>query len=164
MSMMARQALSKQIDISNLQHLRDEGYSNAEIARQLDISTMTVQRYLGKNPTEINARVKSEAWEKRRGNTDSGTAMAVPTEAKPVAAIENRIPTTTLAVARKCVSVKGVSGITYIVENGKVWIHDEGGTVKAEELTVSTVRQIVAELTTILRHADETDARNQIWD
>jgi len=162
-------ALNKQMDISNLLHLREEGYSNAEIARQLDISEPTVFRYLGRNPPEIIARVKREAWDKRRDKAE--TALVAPKPMNPEAdrpeqmpLIENRLPTVALAVSRRAVTVAGVSGIKYIVENGKVWIADEQGRIKAEELTIGTVRQIVAELMTILRHADETDAKNQIWD
>lgn len=176
-------ALYKEIDISNLQHLRDDGYSNAEIAKQLDVSTATVYRYLGANPPEIIARIKSEAWEKRRDQpermrgpierkialdkptfTADAETLVIHSDPVPTTPIANRLPTATLAVTCKTTIVTGVSGITYTVGNDAVRFEDEDGHIMAEAMSIAQVRQLVAELTTILRHADETNSKNQIWD
>ena len=42
--------LSNDVSIQEMQQMRDDGMSNAEIAEQLDVCVDTVRKYLGKQP------------------------------------------------------------------------------------------------------------------
>ena len=65
-------ALMKDVSIDELKQLREEGYSNREIADCLDVSEPTIYRYLGRNPKAIISRVRSEARRKIHGEPLEG--------------------------------------------------------------------------------------------
>ena len=45
--------LTKEISVSEMMTMRESGMSNEEIANSLDVSVMTIYRYIGKQPREI---------------------------------------------------------------------------------------------------------------
>lgn len=47
--------LTKDVSISELMHMREEGMSNKEIAERLDVSYITILRLIGKQPAEMTA-------------------------------------------------------------------------------------------------------------
>lgn len=170
--MMGRTKLTDEVDISSLMHLRDEGYSNAEIAEQLGVCKMTVYRYIGKQPKEIASermragKEKAEVErihdlaERMRKAPERKIEMDKPSFEDVV--IDNTLPDAMLAIKERIINLEGTSGMRYTVchERATIWSgSDNSITVDAKHL-----REFAAEIRAILRHIDETNAKNQLWD
>ena len=169
--MMGRTKLTDEVDISSLLHLRDEGYSNAEIAGQLGVSTMTIYRYIGKQPKEITSermragKEKAEVErihylaERMRKAPERKIEMDKPDFEDVV--MDNAMPDALLAIKERIINLEGTSGMRYTVchDRATIWSGADSITVDAKHL-----REFAAEIRAILRHIDETSARNQLWD
>ena len=56
--------LLDEVSVNELLELRAEGYTNAQIAEMLDVSSMTIYRIIGKMPSELYEKSVRDAWEK----------------------------------------------------------------------------------------------------
>lgn len=77
---MYRKSLASEMDISELQTMRQNGMTNRQIAENLGISQNTVYRYIGKQPAMLRAvpGTYSAAVNKREDNL-----TVLPSSAKP---------------------------------------------------------------------------------
>lgn len=57
--------LLDEVSVQEIQQFRTDGYTNAEIAGMLDVSTQTINRVLGPMPPELVSKAKRKAWETR---------------------------------------------------------------------------------------------------
>ena len=56
--------LLDEVSVNELLEFRNEGYTNAQIAEMLDVSSMTIYRIIGKMPKELQDKAMRDAWEK----------------------------------------------------------------------------------------------------
>lgn len=62
--------LSKELNTNELMYMRDQGMSNREIAKALDVSPATIYNWIGKQPEEMSRRNFLESI-KRRSHADA---------------------------------------------------------------------------------------------
>lgn len=62
--------LSKELNTNELMYMRDQGMSNREIAKALDVSPATIYNWIGKQPKEMSRRNFLESI-KRRSHADA---------------------------------------------------------------------------------------------
>ena len=58
--------LSKELSVTELMYMRDQGMSNREIAKALDVCNSTIHRWIGKQPEEMTRRNRIEGNKLRR--------------------------------------------------------------------------------------------------
>ena len=79
---MYRKSLASEIDITELQTMRQNGMTNRQIADNIGVSQNTVYRYLGKQPAMLRATpgTYSAAVQKKK---EEGNITVLPAPAKP---------------------------------------------------------------------------------
>ena len=59
-----KRRLLDEVSVNELLEFRNEGYTNAQIAEMLDVSSRTIYRIIGKMPKELQDKAMRDAWEK----------------------------------------------------------------------------------------------------
>ena len=161
-------ALLKDVSIDELKQLREEGYSNREIADCLDVSEVTVYRYIGKMPKELKAHSYSEAAKKREqrhrekaqqpimpeGQTvTDGREIAPQTQQSAVLSVQGRTIYLEGMVCRYTVFA-GKEPCTVMISKGD----DSAITIKLDDL-----QDFAAEILRILQHRDAFTGGLEAW-
>lgn len=157
-----RRKLLDDVSISELMHLREEGYSNREIADCLDVSEMTIYNYIGKNPKEIVSRVRRETWLKKNDETFEGPkpiklkAPAPEPPAQPQTAV--------LSVQGRTIDLEGVV-CRYTIFAGKepCRVMISKGEDSAIMIKLDDLQDFAAEVLRILQHKDAFAGGLEAW-
>lgn len=169
--MQMKRGLLKDISIDELKHYREEGFSNAEIAKLCGVSQGTIYRYIGKQPGEISGRMRQEG--RYKNETERLHAGIERMQRAPLRNIqmdeptfedvrEGGTPRATIAVVSREVTAEGTIGLRYMVSAGEIEIIAPSGA--AIRLSTDDAQKMIAEMQTVLRHTGEAKHRNQIWD
>ena len=141
---MRGKSLSKEMSVSELRTLRNEGLSNLMIAQRLDISAATVARYLWPMTSEERGRIMRE-----RNFVDHDTP------AQRAARIMGKPITPVLPVAAMVYEIKGALA-TYSVDATE---GDISFTLNGNSLTIKAneVEDLVGELNRVLATMKQMD-------
>lgn len=143
---MGKRNLIDEVSINEMREMRElQGMSNQEIADALDVSYITVYKYIGKQPKEISARVRSEMNApgvviERRRTKDNTTFDS------PAAPIEEEAPAACLFVQNSIVELVSAER-TYFVDMKAATVEMDGGF----KIDYDDLGAIIAELSAIHR-------------
>lgn len=169
-------ALLKDVSIDELKQLREEGYSNREIADCLDVSEVTVYRYIGKMPKELKARRYSEAakereCKRREKATHKAARQTMMPEGQTVTDGREIAPQTqqsaVLSVQVRTIELEGTVG-HYAIRagvNGKrmVTISTAEDADSAITINFDDLSDFAAEIMRILQHRDAFTGGLEAW-
>lgn len=157
-----RKSLSSEVTISEMMSMREQGMSNQEIADALEISRVTVIRYIGAQPEHITKEKLSEGQQKRHERRAVATVATKPDEEIPAC----------LAVTSKVYELEGNVG-KYRLEAGKDVV---GITVKADvegevipfmpppfPIKLDAIDDFINELRAIQRNAKKLNGGFEMW-
>lgn len=138
-------SLMREVSMSELLHMREDGMSNHEIAKALDVSYQTVLRMIGKQPSSLRKPAV-------RG-------FAMPVNASPVP--EKEEPEACLAVLGRSVSLKGDAG-EYSLDCGAdvLVIKLDGGILY---VPFRKIEGLINELAAIQRNIPRVKTGNEMW-
>lgn len=144
---MAR-SLLRDMSKSELQGMRDNGMSNAEIAEALDVSYATVYAILGKQP----AGLRSPRRDSVRGGEIVTTKAPEPEQEEAYAC---------LVLQNKVIELEGLYAKYKLDIKGKQLHIDAAEIVGAVNL--DKLGDLIAELTAIHRKLDTLKVGNEMW-
>ena len=144
---MSRKKLIDDVSISEMRKMREQGMSNKEIAASLEVSDVTIYRYIGRQ----GCRMESGAWSK-----------PVERQAKPVAEVPEKpvVPRLQMRVTSEKLQYTADSGTVikmaaqYSEETVVVGIGAEKLTVRVADL-----RELVQALTATTYHVEDVMKR-----
>ena len=154
-----RKRLLDDVSVNELLEFRNEGYTNSQIAKMLDVSSTTIYNMIGKMPDEMIAKAKREAavqggfarWEKAAKNKENEHVKGEKNEMT-----ENRAAC--LVVVNRKVNLQGTIGLYEVdCENKKVTMRP------VEEIGFDNLNAYINELQAISRKIDQMSVGNEMW-
>lgn len=154
-----RKRLLDDVSVNELLEFRNEGYTNSQIAKMLDVSSTTIYNMIGKMPDEMIAKAKREAavqggfarWEKAAKNKGNEHVKGEKNEMT-----ENRAAC--LVVVNRKVNLQGTIGLYEVdCENKKVTMRP------VEEIGFDNLNAYINELQAISRKIDQMSVGNEMW-
>ena len=154
-----KRRLLDEVSVNELLEFRNEGYTNAQIAEMLDVSSMTIYRIIGKMPKELKDKAMCDAWEKsiqvRRekkrmaesGEQTKGEGQMIEIKRNACLVLVNRKET-----------LKGTIGLYEIdCENKKVTMRP------VEEIEFDKLNDYINELQAISSRIGQTNVGKEMW-
>ena len=116
---MFHQPLTREISAGELLTMREQGMTNTDIARHLDISLPTVRKYIGPTPAELTNRARQEGARKAREQKSAQQVSAEDTAQQPVPEPEptEKTPAMRIVAERRICELEG-SLCNYEVDTG----------------------------------------------
>ena len=111
-------ALFKDVSLQELQQMREDGMTNAEIAEQLDVHVSTIYKHLGKQPDGMRRTPRAPKAPQVHGEPHP---LFVPAPVTPMDAVEPQ-PTEGLHVISRCTQLDS-SAARYLINNDSVRIN-----------------------------------------
>lgn len=149
-----KRSILKDVSISELQRMRDEGMSNAEIAENLDVCYHTIYKLLGKQPENIR--------KPRKVHNTYPVAKPIVQDIKPV--VEEPIkeePAACLVVQDKLIELSGTFGsYTISTLDKKVTMHIESNIITVE---FDKLKEFISEICAIERNTKVMTASPEMW-
>lgn len=154
-----RKKLMDEVSVNELLEFRNEGYTNSQIAKMLDVSSQTVYSIIGKMPDEMIAKAKREAavqggfarWEKAAKNKGNEHVKGEKNEMTENSAA-------CLVVVNRKVNLQGTIGLYEVdCENKKVTMRP------VEEIGFDNLNAYINELQAISRKIDQMSVGNEMW-
>lgn len=137
--------ITSEISQNELLHLREDGMSNAEIAKSLDLSYATVLRMIGKQPPGMR-------------RPSSSTTFSTPVS-KPV--YKDEEPEACLLVASRKVQLSGDFG-EYVLDSENEMISVEIGE-SVVKVPFGQIDTLINELSAIKRNLSDVKRGNEMW-
>lgn len=154
-----RKKLLDEVSVNELLELRAEGYTNAQIAELLDVSYVTIYKYIGKMPDDLYEKSMRDAWEKSAQVRQEKKRMAESGEQTKGDGqmMENKRNACLVLVNRK-VNLQGTIGLYEVdCENKKVTMRP------VEEIGFDNLNAYINELQAISRKIDQMSVGNEMW-
>ena len=151
--------LLDEVSVNELLEFRNEGYTNAQIAEMLDVSSMTIYRIIGKMPKELQDKAMRDAWEKsmqvrreKKRMTESGEQTKG--EGQMIEIKRNAC----LVLVNRKETLKGTIGLYEVdCENKKVTMRP------VEEIEFDKLNDYINELQAISRKIGEMHVGAEMW-
>lgn len=138
-------SITSEIFQNELLHLREDGMSNAEIAKSLDISYATVLRLIGKQPSGM-----------RRPSPNTGFVTPVPKPACKEEELE-----ACLLVASREIQLSGDFG-EYVLNSGNQTVSIAAGEGSLS-VPFGQIDVLINELSAIKRNISDVVRGNEMW-
>ena len=151
--------LLDEVSVNELLELRNEGYTNAQIAELLDVSRVTIHNIIGKMPKEMREKSWSDAGKKSAQLRREKKRMAESGEQTkgdgPMIEIKRNA---CLVLVNRKETLKGTIGLYEIdLENKKVTMRP------VEEIGFDNLNAYINELQAISRKIDQMSVGNEMW-
>lgn len=154
-----RKRLLDDISVNELLEFRNEGYTNAQIAEMLDVSSRTIYRIIGKMPDEMIAQARREGMDRgryTRWNEAATTNENERMEGDQKGMTENSAAC--LVVVNRKVNLQGTIGLYEVdCESKKVTMRP------VEEIGFDNLNAYINELQAISRKIDQMSVGNEMW-
>lgn len=154
-----KRRLLDEVSVNELLEFRNEGYTNAQIAELLDVSSVTIHNYIGKMPKQMREKAWSDAGKKSAQMMQEKKRMAESGEQTKgdVPMIEIKRNACLVLVNRK-ETLKGTIGLYEIdCENKKVTMRP------VEEIEFDKLNDYINELQAISRKIGEMHVGAEMW-
>lgn len=151
--------LLDEVSVNELLELRAEGYTNAQIAELLDVSYVTIYKYIGKMPGDLYEKSMRDAWEKSAQVRQEKKRMSESGEQTKGEGqmMENKMNACLVLVNRK-ETLKGTIGLYEIdLEDKKVTMRP------VEEIEFDKLNDYINELQAISRKIGEMHVGAEMW-
>ena len=144
-------SLMRDMSYSELMHMREDGMSNQEIAKVLDVSYQTVLRQIGKQPSGMRKTYSRSI--PAPANSAPITETATKTDAD--------VPEACLAVVGRSVSLMG-NAAEYSIDCSSDSVNikiGEGSVV----VPLQKMESLIKELAAIMRNVSRVKIGNEMW-
>lgn len=154
-----RKKLLDDVSVNELLEFRNDGYTNSQIAKMLDVSTQTIYSIIGKIPDDMIAKAKREAakmggyarWENKKPSEGN----------KQMKGVEPKMENTNsacLVVVNRNVTLQGTIGLYEVdCEKKKVTMRP------VEEINFEKLNDYINELQAISRKIGQMNIGNEMW-
>ena len=141
-------------DISNteLYRMRDDGMTNAEIAKATGVSIQTVRNRIGKQPNGLRKSSEPKSEERQIINV-----------LHPVIEETEQNCGGTLVVQERVITLQGVTQITYNISSDNEEIGIYSGVSDYIPIKFDQLADFIKELTSIQKKLPSVQHKNEIW-